>query len=602
MRGHGATYNTLYADDSDDDSDGFGCVFPKDGAGFDTDSDGSDFSNLADDLYEKASVDSFEFDPPSKQEREGGSGYNRAKLDMDDDAVSVGSDKEFQRASKSNKKWNWVEADEESVGSDSDFEVQFEGRGNSVYDLKAGQGEVEDFLGGGGGEDLNEDFEFRTDFGDAQRTEAFFNEGQPESGGGAPKRGGVNVPTERGMPRAGRYVAGKRGVDPRFIAAHGIEVGEDEPAGLPKSSGKSKSAALIAAGLAQAQAKKGKTRYGGKVETRVGDATEAEVIPITHRGPGGRVEGAAPIEKLDELLEAEDTYDRLESDAAAKERIERSLRGIKADMKAAVSTDEMEAIEERVLAELDNIGDDIRKGIKALERRGTETNKSRVAALKSSLAALEARIEEGLTMAAMLKISGLMMKLDHEYNKLSKEVAVEKKTAVKREVKVRARERGEEGDDEGEAPRGIPAGRGRPPPVPAQREEGGAVPATGIVGEVELKLLGKKKMAIKFADSEVRINEKLGLDKLESLLAGVRAEAGAKVNDEVKKEIISRLRRAISAKKLALDLRSKRAPSGFVKARAEAAVAAPPAPEPPRPRGVKNTSGLTQAQRSQRAK
>jgi hypothetical protein len=113
---------------------------------------------------------------------------------------------------------------------------------------------------------------------------------------------------------------------------------------------------------------------------------------------------------------------------------------------------------------------------------------------------------------------------------------------------------------------------------------------------VELKLLGKKKMAIKFADSEVRINEKLGLDKLESLLAGVRAEAGAKVNDEVKKEIISRLRRAISAKKLALDLRSKRAPSGFVKARADAAAA--PVAQP----ASGNNLGLSERQRRNRAK
>ena len=417
---------------------------------------------------------------------------------------------------------------------------------------------------------MNEDFEFTTDFATQQRTEAFLNEGQGSS------RGGVRVETEYIPAKAG--AAQRRRVDPRFIAANSgrrAEVDPDEPIPAPRSSGRSKSAALIAEGLAQAQAKKGvKTRYGGRVETPVGDATEAETIPITHRGPGGRVEGAAPIEQLDEILEAEDAQDRLDTDAEAKERIERSLRALKDDMKAAVTSEDMEAVEERVLAELDNIGDDIRKGIKALERRGTETNKSRVAALKSSLEAIEARIEEGLTMAAMIHVSKLMMQLDHEYNKLSKEVAGAKKASVKREVKARARERADEGDDESEAPRGIPAGTGRPPPAPAQREEGGAVPATGIVGEVELKLLGKKKMAIKFADSEVRINQKLGLDKLESLLAGVRAEAGARVNAEVKKEIISRLRRAISEKKLELELREKRAPSGFVKARADAAAAA----------------------------
>lgn len=597
MRGGGATYNTLYADDSDDDSDGFGCVFPKDG-GFDTGSDGSDFSNLADDLFEKASVDSFEYVPPSKEERSSGSGYNRAKLDMDGDDVSVGSDTEFQRASKSNKRWDWVEADEESVGSDDDFEVQFEGRGNSVYDLKAGQGDVEDFLGGGGGEDLNEDFEFHTDFADAQRAEAFFNEG---TGGGVIRagqgRGGTYVSTGRDAPKAGARAAAKRNVDPKFIRAQNIDVRDDEPAGLPKSSGKSKSAALIAAGLAQAAAKKGgKTRFSGKVQTEYGEAVEAETIPVANR-LGDRVVGAVPVEKAEAILKDVDDEERAESDEAAKGRIERSLQGVKTAIKGAITREAMERVEDKILSEIDNIGEDIRKGIRALERRSTETTKSRVTAIKNSLEALEARIESGLSLAEMIHMTKQMMILEHKYNKLRVQMALAKVAAVKREQRTREREKADEGDDEAE-----PARLRAREPLPAAGEPAAETPAGvgKVVGPVELISLGSRKKAIKFSDSAVRIDSVIELDKLEALLKGVKSADG---DADAKKEIVKRLKRAISTKKLESGLRQKRAPSGFLKGKAGAATPASVAePDAPRPRGAKNLSGLTQAQRSQRAK
>jgi len=590
MRGSGANYNTLYADDSDDDSDGFGCVFPKDGAGFDTDSDGSDFSNLADDLFEKASVESFEFVPPSTNERANGSGYNRAKLDMDRDDVSVGSDTEFQRASKSNKRWDWVEADEESVGSDSDFEVQFEGRSNSVYDLKAGQGEVEDFLGGGGGEDLNEDFEFRTDFADAQRAEAFFNEG---SGGGyrsGQGKGGELVETE--------YLPAKRGagrkVDPKFLAAQGKKryidakgkVTTNDPDALipaPKSSGKSKSAALIAAGLAQAQAKKGgKSRYSAKVETAVGEATEAEVLPITRRGPRGEVEGGPAVERLDEILDLEDEAladarkaAQLESDAQAKARIDRSIEKLQAAFKKTTDAEGREKIEEHLLSELDDISADVQKGIKALQRRGKETNTSRVQAIMDAVLTLQSRMDAGLTPAGMIQAARKLMMLEHEYNKLEKELEAKAKakavTATAKAGKAAREAKADEGDDEGEAP--LPT-----PPLP-RRSGGPALEEEGkVVGDVEIRRVipARKPKAgaepkrpmykIGFAGSQVKISAELGLDKLETLLSGVKAEAGAKVDPDAKKEIIRQLKRFISDKKLAMGLRQKRAPSGFLKA------------------------------------
>jgi hypothetical protein len=612
MRGGGANYNTLYADDSDDDSDGFGCVFPKDN-GFDTDSDGSDFSNLADDLFEKASVDSFEFVPPNTNERANGSGYNRAKLDIDNDAVSVGSDTEFQRASKSNKRWDWVEADEESVGSDSDFEVQFEGRSNSVYDLKAGQGEIEDFLGGGGGEDLNEDFEFRTDFADAQRAEAFFNEGQKSD------RGGVLVDTEYIPAKAG--AAQRRRVDPKFIAAHGNKRTDDPDALIPapKSSGKSKSAALIAAGLAQAQAKKGgKSRYSAKIDTAVGEATEAEVLPITRRGPRGEVEGGPAVEALDEILDLEDEAladalkaAQLESDAQAKVRIDRSLEKLKAAFKKTTDEAGREKIEEHLLSELDDISADVQKGLKALQRRGKETNTSRVQAVLDAVLTLQARMDAGLTPAGMIQAARKLMMLEHEYNKLEKELEAKTKakaaTATAKEEKARAKAskaareaKADEGDDEGEAPRPSP-------PVPRRSGEPALEEEGKVVGDVEIRRVipvrkpkagaePKRPMyRIGFAGSQAKISTELGLDKLETLLSGVKAEAGAKVDPDAKKEIIRQLKRFISEKKLAMGLREKRAPSGFLKARADGT-------EPPRPRETKNLSGLTQAQRSQRAK
>lgn len=580
MRGDGANFNALYADDSDDDSDGFGCVFPKDGAGFDTDSDGSDFSNLADDLFEKASVDSFEFVPPSRAERASGSGYNRAKLDMDDDAVSVGSDTEFQRASKSNKRWNWVEADEESVGSDSDFEVQFEGRTNSVYDLKAGQGEVEDFLGGGGGEDLNEDFEFRTDFADTQRAEAFFNEGSEGVRGGGGRRGGELVETEYIPAKVG--AARKRNVDPKFIAASAKKTAVDPDALIPapKSTGKSKSAALVAAGLAQAQAKKGgKSRFNAKVETAVGKATEGELIPITRPGPAGEVEGAAPVEKLDEILDIEDAQARAESDAQAKARIDRSLEKLKTAFRKTTDEAGREKLEENLLSELEDIGGDVRKGIKAMQRRATETNKSRVQALLDSLLFIDARIEAGLSIAGMLQATRLMMNLEHEYFKLLPEIVKGKKAETKAVRRAEREEAADEGDVESETPQ-------RPPAV---------VKGEQVVGPVALISLGSRKKALKFADSSVRIDNVIGLDKLEELLAEVK---GADGDADAKKEIIKRLKRAISTKKLQTGQREKRKPTGFLKAKGGGGASVPKPAEP----ATGNNLGLTARQRRNRAK
>lgn len=575
MRGSGANYNALYADDSDDDSDGFGCVFPKDGAGFDTDSDGSDFSNLADDLFEKASVDSFEYEPPSRNERASGSGYNRAKLDIDDDAVSVGSDREFQRASKSNKRWDWVEADEQSVGSDDDFEVQFEGRSNSVYDLKAGQGDMEDFLGGGGGEDLNEDFEFRTDFDTAQRTEAFFNEG---TGGGVYAagrgKGGELVETEYIPAKPG--AARRRLVDPKFIASSAKKAADpDALIPAPKTSGKSKSAALIAAGLAQAAAKKGgKTRFNTKVETgkyEAGEATQGELLPATARGRSGEVVGGTTAEAIDEAMNAEEDAakaaedaGRRESDAQAKARIERSRVRLQQVFSRATSEADREGVEEKLLSEIEDIGDDVRKGLRSLEKGRGKTDISRIRALQTALTALDVRVQRGLTPAGMIQVAEKYMKLEHAYRKLVPLPAVAE-----------------------EEPFYLQAGNTAPKPVEKKAEAPPKPSRTriepqiiGSAGAVTLTKIGVKKMEISASDTGDKIDASLGSERIDALIAKVKADGAEK---GLKKDILKRLARA-----------KKDALKGEVPTEAN--------PIAPKPRGEIVAGGLTRAQRNQRAK
>jgi len=183
-----------------------------------------------------------------------------------------------------------------------------------------------------------------------------------------------------------------------------------------------------------------------------------------------------------------------------------------------------------------------------MQRRATETNKSRVQALLDSLVSIDARIEAGLSVAGMLQATRLMMNLEHEYFKLLPEIVKGKKAEAKTARRAVREETAAEGDAESEAPPRTPA--------VARGEQ--------VVGPVALISLGNRKKALKFADSAVRIDSVIGLDKLEDMLKGVR---GADGDADAKKEIIKRLKRAISTKKLETGLRQKRSPSGFLKAK-----------------------------------
>jgi len=82
------------------------------------------------------------------------------------------------------------------------------------------------------------------------------------------------------------------------------------------------------------------------------------------------------------------------------------------------------------------------------------------------------------------------------------------------------------------------------------------------------------------------------------MLKGVR---GADGDADAKKEIIKRLKRAISTKKLETGLRQKRSPSGFLKAKSGGGASPSPAPRPAQP-ATGNNLGLTERQRRNRAK
>lgn len=403
----GSNYEDLYrggldSDSDDSNSDAGRCMFGKANAGFDTD---DDWSSLDSDLYEPEDKGGdFEYRPLNNKQKSNGTEYNRAALDVDDD-LSVGSDNEFIRASKSNKKWDWVEADEQSVGSDDDFEVQFAGRSNGIYDLKGGQGEIEDFLGGGGGEDDNEDMAFHTDYAVQQRTEAFLNEGQQgtRSGGRATQRGGEVVETEYLPAKAG--AAQRRRVNPAFIAAH--------------NQGTAKSRELVEQGLARARARTGRGR--SLAEQQVGSVSASPAKAVTEKASKIDVDETVRL-KADLKAEAES---RAETQVQAKARIDRSLAAIRSAMAGAKTEAAREAVEERILTEIDGITTDLKSDLEGVFQTNPEGDFAKqLTFIQAQIDKVESKVKEGLSAAGMITAAKNMLILEAKYKQLVKDTKV----------------------------------------------------------------------------------------------------------------------------------------------------------------------------------
>jgi hypothetical protein len=412
----GANFEDLYrngldSDSDDSNSDAGGCMFGKANA-FDSD---DDWSSLDSDLYEPEDKEGdFEYRPLTTAQKSSGKEYNVAGLDVDDD-LSVGSDNDFTRASKSNKKWDWVEADEQSVGSDDDFEVQFQGRSNGVYDLKGGQGEVEDFLGGGGGEDDNEDMAFHTDYATEQRTEAFLNEGQEgtRSGGRATQKGGELVETEY-LP-AKKGAAQRRRVNPAFVAAN--------------TQGTAKSRELVELGLARARARSGRAgrtvaEQQAEVEAGLAPRADRPVVAKAERtGKVGVDDERAPLAPAKQArLEAETA----ETQAQSKARVDRSIAKIRSAMAGAKTEEAREAVEERVLSEIDGISTDLKGELEAIFATNPEGGLAKkLKIIEGQVNKVDSKVKAGLSVAGMITAAGNMLMLEAEYKALLKEMSRE---------------------------------------------------------------------------------------------------------------------------------------------------------------------------------
>jgi hypothetical protein len=126
--------------------------------------------------------------------------------------------------------------------------------------------------------------------------------------------------------------------------------------------------------------------------------------------------------------------ERSETEAQAKARVERSLAKIRSAMAGAKSEAEREAVEERVLSEIDTISEDMKVELEdAMKGSPTTDIVKKIKVIEGMMGKLDAKVKAGLSVAGMIAVAGKMLMLEARVRTLLKS-----KSAVEKEAEVQS--------------------------------------------------------------------------------------------------------------------------------------------------------------------
>lgn len=392
------------------------------------DSDDSDFEGVDDDFFRDGG-DNAKFDLFKNT-----AVYDNAgKMD---DMLSVGSDDDFRPDTNPKMFGMFVkESDAQSVGSDDDFHPLIPGAAKKRSLLK-GEGEIDDYLGGG-------DDEIES-----------IGEGEEEEADDFGDSGGAGDGGER---------------ESRALIAQGLRRGTTAGAAV--------------------RGRHGTTRAEFQQRRDMNEIVEQEEPPEREgKTASERVGGKHGVSRED--------YDRIKRSA---DRVSTAWRGAK-------TAAEREAVEERVLGELDEVMDDIRRELTEEKSFFTPLNKSVFTTLKKRQDAIQASINRGLSLPQMAKAVSAALELEARIEELRRNNSAKKITRAVRRAAEQNKEAEAESSTEEE---GDVADRGGAPMVRAEFSVG--------AGKVKGIPEGVKKW--KFTLDGVRITSGTAPAVLETVIA-----------------------------------------------------------------------------------